>query len=225
MANTIPSLEGLSAMAQENGIVTTIIAMGLWMITQILVERIKRRPSKPAEVAGPTSLEDLRNHRLFQHCQYYVSFGIKKIKFSPDYPMRGRMYKDMLEIYFDVMSNTFKDNLARLATSESSVWSTEAMKALRAAMDEYEQQFIEKGVPEIVIDKFADWHQPSIEFITNNIHSLNDSRIANDSARKTSVLFGTILNATKTAIFSAERTLIVLNGELSGKTYKGEVIE
>ena len=150
---------------------------------------------------------------------------MRKIKFSPDYPMRGKMYKDMLEIYFDVVANTFKDKLARLATADSKAWSAEAMRTLRTAMDEYEQQFTDEGVPQLVIDKFADWHQPSIEFITNNINALNESKIANDSARKTSVLFGTILNATKTAIFSAERTLIVLNGELSGNTYKGEVIE
>lgn len=224
MAN-IPNLDSLFALAQENGIVTTIVIFTLWLATQLAVEWVKKLPSKPAEIAGPTSLEDLMNHKLFQHCQYYVSFGVRKIKFSPDYPMRGKMYKDMLEIYFDVVANTFKDNLARLATADSKAWSAEAMRTLRTAMDEYEQQFTEEGVPQLVIDKFADWHQPSIEFITNNINALNESKIANDSARKTSVLFGTILNATKTAIFSAERTLIVLNGELSGNTYKGEVIE
>lgn len=220
-----PSLEQITGIFNDGGIIATMIILGLWLLTSYLAQWIKAKASRPRDPSKPTTIDELMGHGLFQHCQYYVSFGVRKIKFSPDYPMRGKMYKDMLEIYFTVISETFKNNVARLATADDANWVNESMKVLRAAMDEYEYKFAEAGVPQLVIDKFADWHDPSVEFITNNINALNESKIAKDSTRKTSVLFGTILNSTKTAIFSAERTLIELNGELSGKTYKGEVIE
>lgn len=59
----------------------------------------------------------------------------------------------------------------------------------------------------------------------NNINVFNESKIVNDSVWKISVLFGIILNVIKIVIFSVECMFIVLNGELSGNIYKGEVIE
>lgn len=65
-------------------------------------------------------------------------FGVRKIKFSFDYFMCGKMYKDMFEIYFDVVLNIFKDNLVCLVIVDSKVWSVEVMWMFWIVMDEYE---------------------------------------------------------------------------------------
>lgn len=224
MAPTPPS--ALLKLASEYGFLLFFGVAVVALLYRYFSNKIDQGTAAQAPIPEQTvSMADLEAHKFFKHCAYYVNFGIRRIRFSQKYPIRAKMYRDMLEIYFDALKSVFKNRLPDLALAEPGLWDQQAMKLLANAVDQYEARFRKSGVPQIVISKFQEWHDPALVFVTTHITTVGESQITQDSKTRTSVLLNTLLSTSKSAFFNAERTLIEINGELTGKEYKGEVIE
>lgn len=223
MVNT--SLVELIKVASEYGFLLTFGVASVYLLFTYFKKKINKDEAATPVPTEEVSLTDLRGHRLFKHCTFYVNFGVRKIRFSANYPIRAKMYRAMLEIYFESIGGVFNSSLDTLVNADENLWDQEALRTLRKVVDCYEQRFHQDGVPQIVIDKFNEWHDPTLSFITSQINTVGESKIAEDSAERTDVLLGTVLSASKAAFFGIERTLIELNGELTGKVYRGETIE
>lgn len=168
----------------------------------------------------------LEEHKLFESCDYWLALGISRIRFPREqYPIRARLYEDLVRGVIASVKTQTKCHLNAMRNAHNGYqWREVARQTLKAIVDGYEAEFRRQGTPEIVIEKFGQWHRGSLAYIEHNITSLGDTTIA-DSEHKTSAFLSAVLSSTKTAFYDTERTLITLNGELSGKKYKGETIE
>ena len=156
----------------------------------------------------------LDEHRLFLVCNYWIRLGIDRIPFPEKFPIRSEMYRDMLKILISTITEHLQGNLKELSND-----------ALSQAVSDYEHKFRDQGIPEVVIERFRSWNVPALGFITHTIGTLEESQIATDHRYKTSAMLSTVLGALKTAFYDAERTLIGLNGQLTGQVYRGQEVE
>ena len=216
-------IETISQLIIENGFITSFCAVVLLLGYQYFNRRIKS-----LQVCSETAFmkhSPLEHHKLFETCDYWLHMGIRRIEFPVDFPVRAKLYEHLLAALIKSVEDTCKSRISVLRNAKDPyVWRDEARETLTAIVLGYEVEFKHQGTPEIVIKKFRIWHQGSLDYVLHNIESLGDSTIANTD-HKTAALFSAILSSTKTAFYDVERTLITLNGELSGQEYQGKVIE
>ncbi|MCK7458484.1 hypothetical protein [Idiomarina aminovorans] len=186
-------------------------------------------PKEASEASELQYVQDgssLHEHRLFLVCNYWNRLGIDRIPFPEKYPIRSEMYRDMLKILISTMTEHLEANIKELSSADSNAdWQRKATDTLSKAVADYEHKFRDQGIPEIVIERFRSWNVPALGFITHTIGTLEESQIATDHRYKTSAMLSTVLGALKTAFYDAERTLIGLNGQLTGQNYRGKEVE
>ena len=227
----MPEFQVVTDIATQYGWPTAIGFIAAVMGHQVLGRVIDRfLPPKASaentEMQFMNSQRPLTDHRLFSVSNYWLSLGIDQMPFPSRYPVRSQMYRDMLKVLIRTITTELESHLKDLsAKSSNAEWQRHATLVLSMAVTEYEARFREQGIPDIVIDCFRDWNRASLSYITHTIATLQDSEIADCNSKKTSFMLSAVLAAMKTAFIDAERTLIGLNGQLSGKNYRGKEIE
>ncbi|WP_290654466.1 hypothetical protein [Idiomarina sp.] len=208
------------------------LAVALVTISGKFVNRWLDNRFPPKEACDASELQYLQEgasldeHRLFLVCNYWMRLGIDRIPFPDKFPIRSEMYRDMLKILISTMTEHLQANLKDLSSADSNAdWQRKATDALSKAVADYEHKFRDQGIPEVVIERFRSWNVPALGFITHTIGTLEESQIATDHRYKTSAMLSTVLGALKTAFYDAERTLIGLNGQLTGQVYRGKEVE
>ncbi|EKE79461.1 hypothetical protein [Idiomarina xiamenensis] len=224
---TTPDAQVLANVAAQYGwpaVIGTIFAVFSHQVLGRLLDRYLA--NKDASELQFHHRKELTEHRLFSVSTYWLNLGIDQLPFPTRYPVRTHMYRDMLKILVRTISVELESRLAELsADSSNAEWQRHATLVLSIAVTEYESRFREQGIPDIVIERFRDWNRVSLSYITHTIATLQDSEIADSNHKKTSFMLSAVLAAMKTAFIDVERTLIGLNGQLTGKHYRGKEIE
>ena len=226
----MPDIQAVAGVATQYGWPTAIGVAAGFVLYQLLgrfLDRyIARDAAENTEMHFINTQKPLSDHRLFSVSNYWLNLGIDQMPFPSRYPVRSQMYRDMLKILIRTISTDLEAHLKDLsAQSSSAEWQRHATMVLSMAVTDYEMRFREQGIPEIVIERFRDWNRASLSYITHTIATLQDSEIADSNSKKTSFMLSAVLGALKTAFIDAERTLIGLNGQLTGKVYRGKEIE
>jgi hypothetical protein len=214
--------------ASKNGFTTVFIAMLLALFYKFVSAKIEKNKAVRSSdwIGEKRSQKKLDQHRLFIVAQHWIEIGIDRIPFPRRYKIRAKMYRDMLKIFVLAIENVLRKRLPELESAKTNAdWQRAANAAMAEIINSYKLGFEQAGVPDIVISTFYQWHDPAIRYITHTITTLTDSEIAENNRYKTFSLLNSILSATKTAFYDAERTLIKLNGELTGLEYRGQRIE
>jgi len=227
----MPDFQAVADIATQYGW-PTALGFVLAVVSHQVLGRVIDRFLPPRDGVENTEMHFIKSerplteHRLFSVSSYWLNLGIDQMPFPSRYPVRTQMYRDMLKILVRTLSGELEAHLKDLsAKSSNAEWQRHATLVLSMAVTEYEQRFKEQGIPGIVIERFRDWNRASLSYITHTIATLQDSEIADSNAKKTSFLLSAVLAAMKTAFIDAERTLIGLNGQLTGKVYRGKEIE
>ncbi|MGL4939391.1 hypothetical protein [Shewanella sp.] len=205
------------------GFLTVFGAVAIILLYRFFDNKIK------AAAAGPDPLITRQTmnseHRLFSSCSYWIKIGVDQIRFPKQYVVRGELYRDLLRSFFGAVDISARAHLDQLSKAKNSnEWTATAYALVSDILEGSRIAMVNSGTPQIVIEKFEDWHTGSINYITHNIASLGETTIANNDI-KTAALLSAIHSSTKTAFYNAERTLVTLNGQLSGQQYKGRVVE
>lgn len=144
-----------------------------------------------------------------------------------DCPVRDKLFRDMLNIKIDIWT----DHMYRLTCKarkdrmDNETLSRELLSWMRDIVEDYERKWEYEGVPRIVIDKFRSWHSNHESAIVDGMINICRGNFFSSLDEKLNAIL-TLHNALLLITFSdAEKSLIELNGELSGKEYKGEIIE
>lgn len=227
----MPDLQAVAEIATQYGW-PAALGFVLAVISHQFLGRLIDRILPPKGAAENTEMHfinserPLTDHRLFSVSSYWLNLGIDQMPFPSRYPVRTQMYRDMLKILVRTMSSELEAHLKDLsAKSSNAEWQRHATLVLSMAVTDYERRFVDQGIPDIVVERFRDWNRASLSYITHTIATLQDSEIADSNSKKTSFLLSAVLAAMKTAFIDAERTLIGLNGQLTGKVYRGKDIE
>ena len=209
--------------ALDYGFLTAAGVVGLVLVYRYFDAKIKENQAGPDALI--TRQPDNRDHKLFNSCDYWHRVGVDQIRFPAQYKVRAKLYRDLLRAFINAVSISARAHLDPLSRSRNNAeWAATAYALISDILNGSRMAMKANGTPPIVIEKFEEWHAGSIAYITHNIASLSETTIANNEI-KTAALLSAIHSSTKTAFYNAERTLITLNGQLTGQQYQGETVE
>ena len=141
--------------------------------------------------------------------------------------MRQKLWRDLLYRKTKVVHDKCLECVQRedMCDWSSQEWANEITYMMGQINQEFEALARKDGIPEIVIEKFNRWGAPSTSSVYDYINVLSSSEIYTTNLLRMNT-FLTIMNLVLiTALGDGERTLKLLNGEISGLLYKNELIE
>jgi hypothetical protein len=99
------------------------------------------------------------------------------------------------------------------------------LESVNNIVRKYEQKALQDEIPQIVIDRFNEWHSERIKQTFEVINDVCYDDIYSTNTMKTKIIFDYILVIVNWTIADAKKTLINLNGELNKITYKGITVD
>jgi len=219
---TTTPLQTIGSLVESHGLATTIVIV----IAVIMLKRTGRQALSIELPGSPDNKTNITRHRLFETCNYWTNQGIDRIKFPSDrYPVRAKMYRFILHrLITNARAAATRYAPELVAAKDGYEWREKARQMVAEITRRTASDLEANGVPEIVIDLFIEWQSASVGYVLHSISTLGESSIA-DNHDRTVALLSAQLSALKCAFYDAERTLIHLNGQLTGKEYQGERIE
>lgn len=161
---------------------------------------------------------------LISKLAYWSEFKINKIVLKD--PGRNLVFKDLLRIRFNVIKlHMFDieetDNLEKLSRQELY---TLILNCMNRTLVLFKERSKEEGLPEVVVNKFLDWHTESIEMILKSAELMVESPVYKTNLDVISAIYLLQAAMLEISIAEAEKALSTLNGALSGIKYKGIII-
>lgn len=141
-------------------------------------------------------------------------------------PVRNELFKDILKILVQTYYAGFKDIIETdMSDWGNEKWASEIKNRINDMVIGFEERAKIEGIPDIVIHKFKQWNHNTMIIIHSHISVVSGSEIYKTNYSKTST-FLLLMNITIISMLGdAERSLTTLNGQLTGKMYKGKPIE
>jgi hypothetical protein len=170
--------------------------------------------------------EELINHQFFSNIQFKISNEIPTLSLNKQMPVRQKLFREMLLL--KLMSIEEKAHRIVEGTTEdmtAAQWAAFVINEIHIGDKKFEEYALREGIPHIVIHKFFIWQVGTFNLLISYINGLAMSNICSTHAAKTNTLLYLLGLQLTTIIADAERTLIYLNGELSGLSYRDEILE
>ncbi|QDJ96440.1 hypothetical protein Xoosp13_254 [Xanthomonas phage Xoo-sp13] len=169
---------------------------------------------------------ELRYHTVFSTAQYRLAFEIPNLEVFPEAPVRQRIVIDLLRIYITAILDGCKDIAATEMKSWSAEqWTIEITNRLSAMVSTATANSRMEGIPDVVITKFSRWIHPFIDMLFNQVETIGKTSIYSSNIARTNTLLLMINLLMTTILGDAERSIRSLNGDITGKMYKGQLIE
>lgn len=169
---------------------------------------------------------DLRYHVLFSTAQYRLTVELPNLDIFPDKPVRQQVMTDLLRVYL----KSIMDGCKEVASSDmkgwsAERWSIEMTNRLSTMISVANNNARAEGIPDIVITKFSRWANPSIDMLFSYVEMIGNSNIYSSNVARTNTMFLVVNLLMSTMLGDAERSIKHLNGDITGKLYKGQLIE
>ena len=184
----------------------------------------KKKAEKSGIKVGNES--DLRYHVLFSTAQYRLAVELPNLEIFSDKPVRQQLLSDLLRVYIKTIADSCKDiSTTNMKGWSAEQWTIEMSTRLSSMISDAKKAARSEGIPEIVITKFSRWVSPSIDMLFDYVDMIGAANIYNSNITRTNTLFLVINLLMTTMMGDAERSIKSLNGDITGKIYKGQVIE
>ena len=138
-------------------------------------------------------------------------------------PVRTEIFHDTLRIFYKESKEITYNLLDKNITKDNFL--SENTKALNNVVKESTEKMREQEIPEIVIEKFWEWNYKKHEYIASTLSDINSSSVFDSIVEKEYAALNLFQSTSYFVLMDAERTLKTLNGDLTGTTYKGKIIE
>lgn len=169
---------------------------------------------------------ELLNHQFFVNIAYKLKNDIPILPLDSERPTRKKMFRKLIELEFLALYEVMNDLVEMdLMSMEPSQWANVTQAEIIRGFQIMEERALQDGIPPIVINKFNVWHSSTTELLHSYINDLAINPIFHNNVVRTNTLLYLMNLKLVTLIGDAERTIMDLNGEISGKQYKGELIE
>lgn len=183
---------------------------------------------KEAEKSGIkiSNESDLRYHVLFSTAQYRMVIELPGLEIFPDKPVRQQLMVDLLKAYIKAIHDGCKEiSVLNMKGWSAEQWTVEMSTRLTAMITEAKNASRADGIPEIVEVKFSRWIAPSLDMLYSYVEMVGNSNIYSSNIARTNTLFLVVNLLLSTMMGDAERSIKSLNGDITGQTYKGRIIE
>lgn len=151
---------------------------------------------------------------------YWINFKINNIKMNDH--GRQLLFRDILDLKFRQFQGYVINASEAITESMSGPEMFQVVvEQFNATIDTYQQEATQRGVPDVVIDKFAEWQLRSYEFTLRATEMICMSQGYGTNDARMQAIYSLITAMMELTIAEAEKTLTELNGELTGVVYKG----
>jgi len=164
---------------------------------------------------------DLSQHSFFLRMQYFLDFKINRLDFGC--PVRNQMFRDLLQTKFIFWKNAAVDICDIQACCDDELI-RKITARLYNAVTGYEAQWSQCGIPDVVIEKFNQWHQARFEYMVSTVTIIISSNFFDSHQEKIADILYTFTSLLSITVIDAEKVLSELNGDLTGIEYKGKII-
>jgi hypothetical protein len=170
----------------------------------------------------------LKAHQVFSTIQYKVNNEIPTLKFKGNtFPVRQKLFRKILEVKLITVKGMLHSIIEMDIFGKTTP--TEWSIAVQSAIDESDYTLsnlaLREGIPAIVVSEYMVWHSVSTKTLMAYVNDLAISTLHETNESRTSTLYSIIDLQMSVMVGDAERTLISLNGDLSGLVFNGETIE
>ena len=138
-------------------------------------------------------------------------------------PVRTEIFKDTLQIFYEESKQITYALLDKNITKNNFL--SENVKALNDVVKKSTEKMREQQIPEVVIEKFWEWNYKRHDYIAGTLSDINSSIVFDSVIEKEYAALNLFQSTSYFVLMDAERTLKTLNGDLTGTTYKGKIIE
>lgn len=201
------------------------IAIGCFAAIQwIKTWQFKKTADKNGIKVGDES--DLRYHVLFSTAQYRLAIELPNLNIFPDKPVRQQLMVDLLRVYIKTITDGCKDiSITNMKGWSSDQWTIEMNTRMSQMISAANSSARHEGIPDALITKFSRWAGPSFDMLFTYVEAIGSSNAYASNIVRTNTLFLIINLLMSTMLGDAERSIRELNGDISGKLYKGQIIE
>lgn len=224
---------------QNNGIAVTILIFFVVIVVIPIFKQI-RYQSKVNNVAYKRALLGHKTNKKnedIDDCQqidrpigehpFFISIldMIRKTPYSIDFGglVRTKMFSDMFITKSNIVFSRMKQFI-ELDFKDDIDWYNALTQIILDITYEYELSWIKAGVPDIAIQRFNVWHSKRVELIKSEIKSIYEMKGC-DNYEKTYAVLDLLMFIMRMTLVDLSKAAWELNGSLTGKTYKGQIIE
>lgn len=201
------------------------VAIGAFGVIQwIKTWQFKKTADKNGIKVGDES--DLRYHVLFSTAQYRLAIELPNLDIFPDKPVRQQLMVDLLRVYIKTITDGCKDiSTTNMKGWSADQWTIEMNTRMSQMISAAQNSSRHEGIPDALITKFGRWAGPSFDMLFTYVETIGSSNAYASNIVRTNTLFLIINLLMTTMLGDAERSIRELNGDITGKLYKGQVIE
>jgi len=169
----------------------------------------------------------LEKHFYFHRMRYYLNGYISNLKLSDKCIDNNviRMYVSKVFIYDKV--ETFYNIMLPLAKEIEKTHQLKSINGIENILDvivdgitTYENKARKKGIPDLFIKRFGDYHETQVNMVVSGINSIIHNKIYNSIEERFSAILDILIGAFTMIMPHIGETLDSLNGELTKKLDK-----
>ncbi len=165
---------------------------------------------------------NVRSHHIFVDLQRDLDYEVPRLALGTE--GRTLLFKDMMDIKF----RTFLDMIGpfidqhKCEECKPECFYDKNLKFVTELVNAYEKKWRDIGIFEEAVNKFDEWHQPRVDMVVEGIRTIANNQIYQTREQKYVAILDLYYYAMRWALFDAELSLKALNGEITGKVYKGK---
>ena len=166
----------------------------------------------------------LTNHVVFSQLDFWIIKKVPTFNFKSKF--RNLVFRDYLTIYL----KTYKYRIEEFVNDKkyedldnNEFWNTLA-ELFNSISKEYEAEMSDSGIPLLVIEKMKTYDSNSVELMMKLIKGVSQSEFYKSEKNQLKIYsaLNIICPIIENVILHSEEVCTVLNGELTGMTYKNE---
>ncbi len=214
-------MEEILKYIQDYGFMTVFAGAGLFFMIKFALLKYQKMERDMLEqtVAEP------KKHAFFQKADYILRYKLPEIRLSYQKQYcegRTLMFRDLLKIKFEL----WRENILKVCAMDYEHMSSGDIRQAftQATLDlvsQYEAKWQQDAVPQVVINKFHEWHDNHAEMFIETIESITMGSCFGSPREIMNAILEMNMMMLLLTLLDAEKTLGDLNGELSGLEYKG----
>ena len=212
---------------------TVIIAAVIYLLikyfSSIIDNKIKKdnnekniKHEEQVEHLGLGSIQILKEmHPYFSKIDSLITVKLPFTKIGG--PVRTLIFRDVLKIFYETSRDINYKLLDEHITLDNFL--SKNREALNEIIKNSTERMHDYGIPEVVVEKFWEWNYKRHEYVMNTLSDIDSSTIFSSVIEKQYAALNLYQSTSYFVLMDAENTLKNLNGDLTGRIYKGKIVE
>lgn len=153
---------------------------------------------------------ELKSHPFFTRMRYHLQITIPNIKIENS--KKKKMIITFLKIKFETWYDAYYADI--INNSNKFNRREDRVPLCLYCVKQYEEKIREKGIPEIFIRKFSEWHKHHVDIAVDGIENIWQNDFYSSIEEKKAAELDLLLAAFAYTIVDVQKTLNDFNGEL-----------